>query len=167
MTNQPRTSYLYDLFSRLVKRLSDYYKSGKNTDKDIKHKLRVTEELRDAGFNALQLRNTESRRLAGIIEDNEHIMAAICGHTLLNGVSVIAATNKRVIYINHHLFTDTLDEFNYISISGISYSTNGFFWSVTMHSGLGDRTLERIRGVQAKKFVGYIESLCIDRPYEI
>lgn len=122
-------------------------------------------ELRDAGFSTLQLHSAESRKLVEIIEIDEHIMAAIFGHVSPGGTAIIVATSKRVIYINHHLFMDDLDEFNYVAISGISYSTNGFFWSVTLHSGLDDRTLGCIKGVQAKKFISYIESLCIEHPF--
>lgn len=143
----------------------NYFNSNKPSSDELKRRLRVSEELRDAGFTARQVSYVESKRLTAVISDDEHVMAAICGHAPKSGKAIIAATSRRVIYVDHRPFLDILDEFNYVAISGISYSTNGFFWSITMHSSLGDRILERIKGAQAKKFVNYVESMCINQPY--
>lgn len=153
--------------SNLIKRFQTNFKDNDNRDNKIKHEMRVMEELRDAGFGAGQLRHLESRRLPGIIEKDEHIKAAIYGKAEIKGSAIIVATDKRVIYFDHTPFLDTLDEFSYNVISGISYSTNGFSWSITVHIRLGDRTLESVKNNQADKFINYIESASIDQPLNV
>ena len=164
MTNQLRASYLYGLFSDLTARLSDRFNLRRKTADDIKHRLRIKEEMRDAGLSPAQLRYAEVRHLPSIIKNDEHVKAAIFGHIKSGGVAIMVATNRRVIYIDHTPMVDNLDEFNYLTISGISYSSNRLSCAVTMHSSLDDRTLERVKNHQAKKFISYIETKSIDLP---
>ena len=152
-------------FNDLMKRFGSYFKYDEDTDNKMKHKVRVMGELREAGFSDYQLGHSEVRQLFEIIENDEHVMAAIYGRVRLRGVAIIVATDKRVIYLDHIPFLDTLDEFNYMSISGISYSANGISWSVTIHTNLGDHTLANVKTSLAKKFTNYIESVCIDQPF--
>jgi len=156
-----------DYIVNLIKRLKIYFKGDEDSEDKIKHEMCVIEGLRDAGFSACQLRHLESRRLPEIVEKDEHIKAAIYGKAELRGKAVIVATDKRVIYFDHTPFLDTLDEFNYNVISGISYSTNGFSWSITVRTRSGNRTLEGVKNNQADKFINYIESVSIDQPLNI
>lgn len=151
-------------FLGLLQRLKYNFNVNEKSEEKIKHELRVIEDLRDVGFSAGQLRHLESRRMPEIVAKNEQIKAAIHGTADIKGHAVMVATDKRVIYFDHTPFLDALDEFNYFVISGISYSTNGFSWSITVHSKIGDRTLVGVKNSQARGFINYVEQRCIDNP---
>lgn len=151
-------------FHDLIKRLEVYFKVNENSDDKIKHSMRVIEDLRDVGFSASQLRHLESRRMPEIVRPDERIKAAIHGTAEIKGHAIMVATDKRIIYFDHTPFLDALDEFNYVVVSGASYSTNGFSWSITVHTKIGDRTLTGVKNSQARRFIDYVELRCIDYP---
>lgn len=150
--------------SEFLQQLKSYFLVNEDDDKKVKHSIRVTEDLRDLGFSAGQLRQLESRRMPEIIRADEQVKAAVFGRAETRSNAVMVATDKRVIYFDHTPFLDTLDEFNYAVVSGISHSSNGFSWSITIHTKIGDRNLQGIKTIQARQFINYIESSCIDQP---
>lgn len=148
---------------RPAKDLNDYTFNDLYVDEELQHELRVIEELSDIGFGFWQLRRAESKYIASIIEKDEHILSAIYGHVPSGGKAVLVATDTRVIYLDHVPLFETLDEFPYESIIGITYSVNVFMSAITLHTALGDRTLEHVKHRTSESFVNYIEKKCTEQ----
>lgn len=120
------------------------------------HEKRIKAELIKAGVSRYGLLKLESRHLPEIIHSGEHIEAVAYG--LSNNYSaMLAATDRRVIFLDRKPFFSITDEITYEMVAGIGYNIQGRFAAVTLHTRLGDYPLRFVNRKAAEKFVHYIE----------
>lgn len=123
---------------------------------------RIQDELRDLDVGILGRRTAECRYLPTILHDDEHLMGVACGHH--NGSSVLlAATDRRVIFIDKKPFFIHADELTFDIVGGVSYGQAGLFATVTLHSRIGDYVIKTLNTKAAAHFIDYIETRCLDK----
>lgn len=128
---------------------------------DENHDERVKQELEAVGLGNYGLMKGETRHLAAIIHEDEHIGGVIYGR-YGGGGGMLVATNKRVLFLDHKLFFKKTDEISYDVVSGVSYNKQGDYAGVTLHTRLGDYTLRYVNNKIANRFVHYIENVQIE-----
>lgn len=111
----------------------------------------------------------ESDYLPNIIHENEHIMGVAYGRVLKDekpsftklvftgDSAMLVATDRRVIYLDRKPAFSYSDEITYDVVAGVTYSEQGLFASLTLHTRLGDYVLRYVNEKSAKKFVEYIK----------
>jgi len=120
------------------------------------HEKRIKAELINAGVSKYGLLKLESRHLPEIIHPGEHIEAVAYGLSK-NYSAMLAATDRRLIYLDRKPFFTISDEITYEMVAGIGYNIQGRFTAVTLHTRLGDYPLRFVNHKAAEKFVHYIE----------
>jgi len=128
----------------------------KNEQYEI-HRYRVIQELKAAGMSRYGFIKLETRELPKIIHPREHIKAVVYGRGE-KGLSMMIATDCRIIYLDKKFFSVSMDEITYDVVSGISYSQAGYFMGITLHTRIGDFSLKFVSKAAAHIFVEYIES---------
>lgn len=118
---------------------------------------RVHDELIAAGVTKHGLHKDEAKHLPNIINEDEHIMAAVNGRTDLGSVMLVA-TDKRVLYIDSKPFYNTVDELTYDVVSGVMHHSQGLYAQVVLHTRVGEYNLRFVNLKQARRFVSYLES---------
>lgn len=128
-------------------------------------KRRVWKELKNLGMSWAALRTMEGRYLPHIIHDGEHIGGVVYGWS--NGsFAMLAATDRRVIFLDRKpLFTDE-DEISYDIVSGVDYGSTGLDSTLTLHTRVKDYKIYTFNDKSARGFIDYIESRAIERPPE-
>jgi len=122
------------------------------------HKDRIKQELIKAGLSNLTLKRMEARHLPGVINQDEHVMAAIYGLSD-NFSAMLVATDRRIIYSERKPFYKMLDEVAYDVVSGVRYNLRGSRANVILHTRIKDYSLRFVSKKTAEKFVEYIESV--------
>lgn len=158
MTRLNSTSTLgrIGLVDRSIDRLDSIHSAGKN----IRHKAKVQNRLRQIGVSKYGLLRAESRYLHRIIHSDENIMAVVYGHNV-EGTAMLIATDSRLIYLDKKPLFVKSDELTYDIVSGVSYSHVSIFTTVTLHTRMGDYVLRTMNPKCVSLFVNYIESHCL------
>ncbi len=121
------------------------------------HKVRIREELLEAGIGNINASRAEARYLKDIIYDDERIGGAIYGISD-GGWCMLVATEKRVIYLDKKPFFVTKDILTYDIVSGVQSNSSGPFSAVTLQTRGGEYALRFVGKKSADKFAKYIES---------
>lgn len=127
------------------------------TDIPSTHKTRIKRELIQAGASKYVLLKMEARYLPEIINEDEHILAAIFG-LRGNFSGVLIATDHRIIYTERKPFYKVFDEIAYTMVSGVGYNMRGPRAAVVLHTRVGDYELRYVNNRAAEKFVKFIDS---------
>jgi hypothetical protein len=127
------------------------------SDVPLSHRNRIKQELVEAGATRYSLVKMESRYLPEIINQDEHINAAIYG-LRGNFSGLLVATNHRIIYTERKPFYKVFDEISYPMVSGVGYNMRGPRASVKLHTRVGDYELRYVNNRSAEKFVRFIDS---------
>lgn len=120
------------------------------------HEARIREEMKAAGVTKYGLIKGESRHLASVIHEDEHIGGIIYGRHE-HASAMLVATNKRVLFMDHKVLFKKTDEISYAVVSGVSYNKQGGYAGVTLHTRLGDYQIRFVNIPSASRFVRYIE----------
>lgn len=120
------------------------------------HEARIREEIIAAGVTKYGRIKGETRHLAQVIHEDEHIGGIVYGR--FDGTSaMLVATNKRVLFMDHKVLFNKTDEISYKVVSGVSYNKQGGYAGVTLHTRLGDYSIRFVNLPCASRFVRYIE----------
>lgn len=120
------------------------------------HKIRIQNELRNAGATLYGLMKDESRHLPNIVRPDEHI-AAIAYGRYTKGSCMMVATDSRVLFLDKKPLFTFFDEIMYDIVSGVACSVQGYFAAVTLHTRFNDFNIRFVNLNAARKFVDYIE----------
>lgn len=122
-----------------------------------KHIQRIREELKKVGVSSYGLVKAESRYLPHIIHQNEKIGGVVYGW-YENGMAMIVATDKRVIFLDKKPLFTTKDELTYDVVSGVRIDVGALYTSATLHTRVRDYSLRYVNPGCARIFVKYIEN---------
>lgn len=128
---------------------------------ELIHKQRIQQELERACVPRLSLKTFASRHLHNVIQDDEHIIAAINGFSKsgsgLFGTCMLVATDKRIIFYDHKPGFTVMEEAAYDEIRGIRSAEIGPFTMVRLHTAAGDYQLNHVNRACARAFVKYVD----------
>ncbi|HKX72467.1 MAG TPA: PH domain-containing protein [Candidatus Saccharimonadales bacterium] len=117
---------------------------------------RAINRLRAAGLKSFAQMQPEGRYLALALHANEHIKALIRGHHDGNH-TLLAATNQRIMIIEHRLQSVQSRELTYDLVHGISCVASSTGTGVILQTQLGDFIVGRVPPEQASRLCTYIE----------
>jgi len=120
------------------------------------HEERVKQELRAVGVSKYGILKAEARYLPQLIQQGEHIHAAVYGRTD-KGSAMLVATDRRVIFLDKKPLMTMSDEIAYELVGGVGISQEaGLFVEVTLHTRLGDYVIRFASPKSARTFEQYI-----------
>ncbi len=128
----------------------------------IDHTLRIKKEMRQAGVTPYGSIKMASRYLPEVIHFDESIKGIVYGQSSAGSVMFVA-TDKRLLIIDKKPFFTNIDELNYEVLSGVRINSGGIFVGVTVHTKIGDFSLNFVNRKCANKFVSYIERTRIEQ----
>ena len=136
---------------------------AKNTERQ--HIQRVRDELRSLGMSRYGLVHAEVGHLAGLLHPDEHLGGVVYGH-YDQGFAILAATDRRIIFVDAKPLFVTKDELTYYVVSGLSFGRTGIRATVTLHTRVADYTIHTYNKRCAEGFVAYIESRCLEHHWK-
>lgn len=129
----------------------------RKANEPVSHKQRIVDELRAAGASSYALNSMEGRYLHTVIHQSEHIGGVVYGKHK-DGMAMLVATDKRVIFIDKKPMFVNLEEIKYDVVSGVSMGKSGFSSEVILHTRIKDFALKTINNKGSINFVSYIDS---------
>jgi Bacterial PH domain len=131
------------------------------TPKPLSHEQRIKNELKAVGVSRYGIWMSESRYLPHVIHPDEHIGGVVYGYHA-DGLVMLVATDRRVIFLDKKPLFINEDEFSYMSISGVSHSHLGIGSTVKLHTRIRDYSIRTFNEQCADTFVTYIESQSLE-----
>jgi len=125
------------------------------------HSQRIKKDLQRLGVSRYAMLRSESRYLPHIIRPDEQLGGIAYGH-YEEGFAMLIATDRRVLFLDKKPLFINQDEFNYFTITGVTFSQAGPGCKVTLHTRIKDYELRTFNEVCARNFVRYIEAQCLD-----
>lgn len=122
--------------------------------KQLKH------QLKKVGVSWVGLQLSETKHLAGILQEGEKINGAVYGHNEI-GFVMLAATNKRLMFIDKKPLFSNIDEITYDVVSGVSLSRAWPFSTLTLYSRVSNFVLKTWNKNSAQIFIDFIEDRCL------
>ena len=126
------------------------------------HRRRILSELRSLGMSSYGLIHAEVGQLIAILHYDEYLGGVVYGHSN-QGFALLAATDRRIIFVDAKPLFVTKNELTYDVVSGVSFSHTGIQYMVTLHTKVADYTIHTYNRRCAENFVAYIESHCLER----
>lgn len=126
--------------------------------------LRIQHELRKAGVSRYGMTKLAVRYLHNVIDNNEHIGGVVYGRYADNGgvitlnAGLLAATDKRIIFLDHKPGYTRTDDIPYDTIGEIELTT-AVFSTVTLFAGAAIYKIRFANNNCARKFVRYVEKM--------
>ena len=127
------------------------------------HKNRIREELRSLGVSNYGLLKQATRHLPYIVHPDEHVEAIVYGRND-KGPCLLAATDRRVIFLDKKPLFVKSDELAYDIVGGVTTSQSGFVKLVSLHTRMGDFKLRTMNFKCAAHFRDFIEARCLGNP---
>lgn len=124
------------------------------------HYEHIRQRLLELGVSSFAMGRMESRYLPKIIAPDEALGGVVYGKHP-DGFAMLAATDKRIIFLDNKPFFVNEEEINYNVVSGVSMSTVGFISTVTLSTRMKDYALRTFNHKCANSFVRYIEQRSI------
>ncbi len=118
---------------------------------------KVHDELKSVGVGAIGMHTPESKHLASILHENEHIGGAVYG-AYSDGLAWLVATNSRILFMDHKPFFQTTDEMTYDAVIGVRRTTTGLVDGIILHTRVNNYSIRFIRPEAATKFVSFVEN---------
>ncbi len=116
-------------------------------------------QLQVVGLHRLDMLKPETFYIAKILDTNEKVQAAICGH-IEDGASVLLViTNSRIIYLNQIPLFTTIEEIGYGIVQAISIEIGQFSAAVCLYTGVGNFLVHNVNLEAASNFVRVTEKL--------
>jgi hypothetical protein len=92
---------------------------------------------------------------------DEHLGGVVYGK-YTDGFALLAATDRRILFLDVKLMFVHEDEISYDVVSGISFGHVGVLSTVTLHTKVRDYQIRTYNQRCAEGFIAYIESRCLD-----
>lgn len=121
-----------------------------------KHHARVIEELKLLGASMYGQTMMEARYLPQVIHPDEHLEGVVYGWQEA-GIVMIAATDRRVLFIDKKPLYARDDEISYASVRGVSRAHKLFVVTVTLHTQVDDFVVNTFNAKCVANFVKAIE----------
>lgn len=125
------------------------------------HWQRVAGELRQLGVTSWGVFRIESHYLANFIHPDEHIQGVIYGKHA-SGFAVLAATDRRVVFLSKRALFSMEDEVGYDSVTGVTLNRTRFNSTVTLYTRVKEYMVKMSNARCAQGFVDFIERRCLD-----
>lgn len=125
-------------------------------------KARIYQELKDLGVGRYYMLWSETKQLPRILHDDEHLNGIVYGKCE-DGYAVLAATDRRVLFIDKKPLFVKADEMTYDIVGGVSFGSMGPVSTITLHTRMGDYKMRTMNLKSAQYFVHYIEGRCLER----
>jgi hypothetical protein len=122
---------------------------------------RLITELKALGVSSFGLMYSEMNQLADILHDNEVLKGVVYGR-YTDGFAVLAATDRRVLFIDKKPLLLKADEITYGLVGGVSFGKVGPLATVTLHTRIGDYKIKTLNFVSAQYFIDFIEERCLE-----
>jgi len=122
----------------------------------------IKDQLKKAGITSKTLLNLESKNLIDVLYEDEVIGGAIHG-AYSGGLAWLIATDKRIIFMDKKPLFKTVDEISYDIVSGTKTTKTKFSETITLHTRLGDYTINFVKDNSAKIFNKFIEDKRLGR----
>jgi hypothetical protein len=128
----------------------------------------INSTLRKLGADFYDMMLPETHSLAKVLASDETIEGIIYGRyhrsNGLPGRGVLAATDRRLIFIDHKPLSLNASEISYYVISGISHGTTGMVSIVVLNTRMGDMQFRTFNPRTPNSFVHAIESHIFQQP---
>lgn len=121
-----------------------------------KAKQRVRKELKRLGVSRWGFLKLETRYLPRLIHHDEHFGGVVYGHNDTGSV-LLAATNKRVIYLDRKPFMVKSQDINYNVVAGVTLEWVGYRGTLILNTRFGDYKIHTLNRKAAETFRNYIE----------
>lgn len=159
-SEQSGYSERYENLKNFLARLphSDSLTEPTANDDGIYKRSTVRNRLLAVGMSKFDVSTLEARMLHKKLRRGELIEAAMSGWTRPGGFAMLIATQYRIIWLKVRPFFSTEDDLAYDTLGAITYSTNRWHASVTLHTHNGNYTLNFASLAAVNLFIAYIES---------
>lgn len=128
----------------------------------LNHKARIRKDLQRLGLSTYGRGSMEARYLPNIIHPDEAMGGAVYGRTE-DGLVLLVATDRRVVYLDLKPLFLNEDEINYDVVSGVRLTHSALFTTVTLHNRIRDIAVRTHSYASALQFLKFIESQCLER----
>ncbi len=116
----------------------------------------VIARLKQLGVSDLELLRSEAQYLPKVIHDGEVIEAVVAGKSEVGHIMIVA-TNSRVIVLDCKPLFNNAQDITYHVVAGVTLTHVGPFYTVTLHTRLGDFAVRNISGKSAHAFKDYLD----------
>lgn len=131
----------------------------------LSHAEKVKQQLIDLGVSKAAFLRKEFRVLPSIIDPNETIGGIIYGKSK-EGFVVLAATDRRVIYLDEKLLYTHKEEISYEVVAGVNIGRAGPASTVILNTRIKNYSLQTLNLKTAKGFVAYMEARVLEHKKE-
>lgn len=99
----------------------------------------------------------EIKELPAILWEDEKLEKLVQGR-YGNGMGVLVATNKRLVFVDKGLISLRVEDFPYKNVSSIQYQTGMVFGKITIFTSGNKADIDQIDKKQAKDFAEYVRN---------
>lgn len=125
------------------------------------HYARVRQRLKDLGVSRYGLYRMEGRYLPNIIHPSEYLGGIVYGH-FFGGFAVLAATDRRIIFLDNKILYVNEDEIDYNAVRGIGMTQGVLFATITLHTNIQEYVIRTFNVKCASGFLSYVESRSVE-----
>lgn len=122
--------------------------------------LEVKRQMRNLGAQWYDFIWDEVDQLASVIYESEEIKAFMYA-VYSKGYGLFVATNKRIIIIDKHFYSNFLEEFPYPAVRAIESWRGIFFGKGILYAGNQDITFNWVSKKRLQEFVNYVDERVI------
>lgn len=119
-------------------------------------------ELRLIGYRGMSLRRGEVRALHRVLLEDEQVIQAVFG-SYDNGFGLLAATNRRLVFVAKRFFRTNTIDLPYESVRSIECDTALLTGTLTIYAGADTLQLRSIKKNRALDFFAYLNGQ-VSRP---
>ena len=124
---------------------------------DDAQQKRIANELNMVGVSDYGLHRKVSKELAVVLRCDEHVEAAVFGRNENNWHALLAATDKRIVYIEADLLFHSSDSVSYEIVHGIDHIPTPFFDGIILYCLGKEYKVTHINKQSAIRFTKFIE----------
>ena len=125
-------------------------------DDDAQQK-RIAHELSMVGVSGDGLHRKVSKELAVALRNDEHVEAAVFGRNINNWHALLAATDKRIVYIEADLLFHSSDSLSYAIVHGVDHIPTPFFDGIILYCLGKEYKITHINKQSSTRFMRFIE----------
>lgn len=120
--------------------------------------MSTQEEIRERfKHKNLAFQSREIQEIAKILWEDEDIEDCIPGN-YENGFGLLAATNKRLIFIDKKLFGVRIEDFSYEKITSIQYHSGLLMGELTIYASGNKATIKHLEKASGAKFSDFVRA---------
>lgn len=122
----------------------------------------VVRRFREIGLGEIEIHRGETRLLPEILKSNEFIGGVVCGKSTAGHIMLVA-TSRRVLVIDAKPIYNSIEDITYRVVAGVSLRHSRLMQRLTLHTRLGDFTVQTTNAIVAHSFKEYIDWRCIEQ----